>query len=513
MGRCGSRGAGIAEGAVAALRRTILVTALASALFGGVAAPAVAQRSTPDSFADLAERVLPAVVNISTTQIVRNEGGNAERPGGGGRGAPQVPPGMPFEDLFRDYLERSQPRSNTPPRRVQSLGSGFVIDPSGYIVTNNHVVKDADEIVIRFHDDTQLEAKVAGRDTKTDLALLKVEPKRPLVSLKWGDSDTTRVGDWVIAVGNPFGLGGSVTAGILSARQRDFNSGPYDDYLQTDAAINRGNSGGPMMNTKGDVIGINTAIYSPTGGSIGIGFAVPSALASPVLAQLKESGIVKRGWMGVRIQSVNDDIAESLKLGGAARGALVASVDPKGPAAKAGIEGGDIILTFDGKEVNKMRRLPRVVAETPVNKTVKVEIWRKEQTITKNVLVAELKDDEEPKQTASTGGRRGGAAAELSLAGIGLSVSAIDDTLREKFDLGSDAKGVVVTKVEPAGPAGEKDLKPGDVILEINQDEVQTPAELNTKLGTATRSGKKSVLLLVDRKGDRRYVALNPGKS
>ena len=293
-----------------------------------VSAP-VQARSAPDSFADLAERLLPSVVNISTTQVQKKSE----------KGGPQVPrfsEESPFQDFFKEFFDRQQ--RDTPQRRATSLGSGFVISDSGYVVTNNHVIAEADEVTVTLHDDTKLEAKLIGRDPKTDLALLKVEPKSPLVAVPFGDSGKTRVGDWVVAIGNPFGLGGTVTAGIVSARQRDINSGPYDDFIQTDASINRGNSGGPMFNLKGEVIGINTAIFSPSGGSVGIGFAIPANLARPIIEQLQQYGKARRGWLGVRIQTVTDEIAQSLGLE-KATGALVASLNKDGPAEKTQDQG------------------------------------------------------------------------------------------------------------------------------------------------------------------------------
>ncbi|MEM1398685.1 MAG: Do family serine endopeptidase, partial [Pseudomonadota bacterium] len=322
--------------------------------------------NAPDSFADLAERLLPAVVNISTTQ----RGPQREGPE-----VPQFPEGSPFEEFFRDFLER-QERNGQPQRRANSLGSGFIVAEEGIVVTNFHVIEGADEITVILQDDTNLKAEVIGRDEKTDIAVLKVEPDEPLPSVPWGDSNAMRVGDWVVAIGNPFGLGGTVTAGIVSARQRDINAGPYIDYLQTDASINRGNSGGPMFNLDGEVIGINTAIYSPSGGSVGIGFAIPSTQASVIVDQLLEFGRTRRGWLGVRIQQVTDEIAESLDLDGA-RGALVASVTPTGPAEEAGITQGDVIVQFDGKDVTTSRTLPRIVAETQVGKAVSVQVWRR----------------------------------------------------------------------------------------------------------------------------------------
>ena len=354
------------------------------AAFAVTAGPAEA-RDFPGSFSELAERLTPSVVNISTAQKVSVPQQGFEF---------QFPPGSPFEEFFKDFLERHRGKEGTPQRRqVTSLGSGFVIDGSGLVVTNNHVIAEADEITVITHDGEKLEAKLLGKDPKTDLALLKVEPTRPLQALKWGDSRISKVGDWVLAIGNPFGLGGTVTAGIISARGRDINAGPYDDFLQTDAAINRGNSGGPLFNLDGEVIGISTAIYSPTGGSVGIGFAVPSQLARPVIEQLQKFGRTRRGWLGVNIQTVTDEIAEGLGLE-KAQGALVARVTEGGPAAAAGLEQGDVVLEFDGRPVEEMRTLPRIVAETSVGQEVQVKVWRKGETQSFKVTLGELEEAE-----------------------------------------------------------------------------------------------------------------------
>src|SRR5579872_1746096 len=358
-----------------------------------------AARPGPDGFADLAEKLLPAVVNVSTTQTLKPDAKSGDKQNE--PEMPQFPPGSPFEEFFKDFFkhqgqgQRGGGQPEALPRKATSLGSGFIIDPRGYVVTNNHVIADSDDITVTLHDNTSLKAEVVGRDSKTDIALLKVKSDKPLPASGWGDSDVSRVGDWVLAIGNPFGLGGSVTAGILSARQRDINSGPYDDFLQTDAAINRGNSGGPMFNMDGQVIGINTAIYSPSGGSIGIGFAIPSSLAKPVVAELigEPDHQVHRGWLGVRIQGVTDEIAESLGLD-KARGALVAGVNDHGPAQQAGIQPGDIILSFDGKAVTDVRHLPRLVAETRVDKVVPVTVWRKKQETRLTVKVGRLVETE-----------------------------------------------------------------------------------------------------------------------
>ncbi|MFN4089912.1 MAG: DegQ family serine endoprotease [Alphaproteobacteria bacterium] len=485
------------HGPVATVRRALI--AVTGAVLLSVALPAWAPtvapawaKAPPDSFADLSEKVVPAVVNISTTQTLKRD----ERPD------QPVPPGSP-EEFFRDFFDRQRPQAT--PRRAMSLGSGFIVDPDGYIVTNHHVIKDADEIVVRMHDDRQFEAEIVGRDSKTDIALLKVKSEAPLPFLEFGDSDAMRVGDWVIAIGNPFGLGGTVTAGIISARQRDINAGPYDDFIQTDASINRGNSGGPLVGLDGKVVGVATAIFSPSGGSVGIGFAVPASLAGPIVDQLREFGETRRGWLGVRIQTVTDEIAESLGLK-EHRGALVASVTPGGPAEQAGIQPGDVILTFDGKRVDRMRRLPRIVAESRIGKEAPAEIWRKGEAVTLQVTVGELKEGEEAGSAAvSEEPPRGEDEAVPSL---GLSLSAITPELRTRHGLAEDSKGVVVTSVEAGGPAEDKGLQEGDVIVEVNQDAVARPDDVVQQVETSRKDGKRSILLLLERKGDLRFVAV-----
>jgi serine protease Do len=465
-------------------------------------------RPAPDSFADLAARLLPSVVNISTAQTLKSDRGR-ERPG---PEIPQFPPGSPFEEFFRDFFEHGMPKGGRPeaqPRKATSLGSGFIIDPTGYVVTNNHVIADADEITVILHDDTNLKAEVVGRDTKTDIALLKVKTDKPLNAAAWGDSEASRVGDWVLAIGNPFGLGGSVTAGILSARQRDINSGPYDDFLQTDASINRGNSGGPMFNMDGQVIGINTAIYSPSGGSIGIGFAIPSNLAKAVVAELlnEPDHNVHRGWLGVRIQAVTDEIAESLGLD-KAKGALIASVSDNGPAQSAGIQAGDVVLSFDGKDVSDMRRLPRLVAETPVGRTVPVTLWRKRQERAVQVTVGRLEENEQQQASTQEAPKKTAKDETGVVKTLGLTLSGLTADLKEKFSLAGDAKGVVVVDVAKDSPAAAKGVRPGDLIMEAAQEEVKSPREVSGKIDEAKKSGRKSILLLVERQGDLRFIAL-----
>ena len=457
----------------------------------GAAVPAAAQSTAPETFADLAESLSPAVVNISTRQSV----------GDAGPTPPDIPEGSPFEDLFRDFFDRNR----RGPRSVSSLGSGFVIDPQGYVVTNNHVIENADEIVVNFADGSSLPAELVGRDPKTDLALLKLEPDEPLPAVPFGDSATMRVGDWVMAIGNPFGLGGSVSAGIISARNRDINAGPYDDFIQTDAAINRGNSGGPLFNLAGQVIGVNTAIISPTGGSIGIGFAVPANLARSVIDQLREFGETRRGWIGVRIQTVTPEIAESLDLAAPA-GALVADVTADGPAAEGGVEAGDVILRFDGREVDDMRDLPRIVAETDVGETVRVTVWRDGATQTLRVTLGRLEEaEQEMAALAESEEDEGETAAGDAL---GMALATLSGERRAEFGIGDDVEGVVVSAVDEDSEAFEKGVRAGDVIVEVAQQPVSEPAEVAAKVEEVRESGRSSVLFLVNSEGELRFVAL-----
>jgi serine protease Do len=452
-------------------------------------------RTAPESFADLADRLLPAVVNISTTQVIEGQPGVE---------IPQLPEGSPFEEFFREFFERNQQPQTR--RRATSLGSGFIIDPDGYIVTNNHVIQDADEVTVILQDETRLEAEVIGRDPKTDVAILKVEPPTPLPALTFGDSDAVRVGDWIMAIGNPFGFGGSVTAGIISARGRDINAGPYDNFLQTDASINRGNSGGPMFNLDGEVIGINTAIFSPSGGNVGIGFAIPSNGAQAVVNQLIEFGEVRRGWLGVRIQQVTDDIAETLGLP-EAKGALVASVIADGPADDAEIKAGDVILEFDEKPIPEMRRLPRVVAETNVGKSVPVKVWRDGRERVLNVAVGALKEGEEQLAQAEEPSENG-TASTFEIEPLGMSVSGLSDALREQYELRDETKGIVITAIDVEGPAAEKNIRVGDIIVEVSGDEIESPDQLATAVEKAIAAEQKSVLLLIEGGGGLRFVAV-----
>ena len=491
----------------ARLRVSFLAVAVAALPFIAAPNPAVARALGPDVVSDVAEKVIDAVVNISTSQRV-----NAPR-SPTARENPQVPPGSQLEEFFEEFLKRRGPREGgpterAPPRRVSSLGSGFVIDPSGLIVTNNHVIADADEVTVIFNDKTRLKAEVVGRDQKTDMALLRVKPEKPLVAVQFGDSEVLRLGEWVVAIGNPFGLGGTVTAGIVSARNRDINSGPYDNYIQTDASINRGNSGGPLFNLKGEVIGVNTAIISPSGGSIGIGFAIPAKTAVAVIGQLQQFGETRRGWLGVRIQQVTDDIADSLGVK-PPRGALIAGIDEKGPAKPAGLEPGDVIVKFDGRDIKDMRDLPRIVADTPVGKEVDVAIVRKGKEETKKVTLGRLEDSEKPQPASATKSEPEQEKPVVKKA-LGLDLADLNDELRRRHRIKDGVKGVVITSVEANSSAAEKRLSVGDVIVEVAQQSVATAEDVTKRIEALKTEGRRSALLLVSNaEGEVRFVALS----
>ncbi|AHJ68686.1 DegQ family serine endoprotease [Granulibacter bethesdensis] len=466
-------------------------------------------REAPASFADLAEKLLPGVVNISSTTTI------ARGPEGPGPDMPQFPPGSPFEKFFRDFMNRhplpGQPHGGEEgaPRRAQSLGSGFIVDAKeGIVVTNNHVIDGADEITVILQDNTPLKAKVLGRDERLDIAVLQVTPPKdkPLTAVQFGDSDKERVGDWVLAIGNPFGLGGSVTAGIVSARGRDIHQGPYDDFIQTDAAINRGNSGGPLFNMDGQVIGINTAIYSPSGGSIGIGFAIPSRLAQNVVDQIRKFGRARRGWLGVRIQQVTPEIAESLGLK-ETNGAMIAGVNEGGPADKAHLQNGDIILKFNNQDVKDMHSLPRIVAETPIDETVPVVVWRGGKRVTLDARVGEMPDD--VKQAAAEKAKPGSSnSAQLVIRELGVTVTALSPEVREHFNLQGDQKGVVIANIASGSAAEQRGLKPGDIIVEVQQEPVAAPKDITQRLEAVRKQGRKSVLLLIQGQDGLRWVPL-----
>jgi serine protease Do len=490
----------------------------------------------PASVADLAQGLLDAVVNISTSQKVKDEGNVA---------SPKVPDGSPFQEFFNDFFkDKNNQNSN---HKVSSLGSGFVIDPKGYIVTNNHVIEGADDIEVIFPNGNKLKAKLIGTDTKTDLSVLKVEPKAPLTAVHFGDSATMRIGDWVMAIGNPFGLGGSVTVGIVSARGRNINAGPYDNFIQTDAALNKGNSGGPLFNMRGEVIGINTAIISPSGGSIGIGFSVPSEIAIGVVKQLMDFGETRRGWLGVRIQPVTDDVAQSLGLA-SAKGALVAGIIKGGPVDNGSIKAGDVILNFDGKAVNEMRDLSRVVAESLVGKEVDVIVLRDGKQQTVKVTLGRLED---AKQTAAAagsaapglapddnnkdGGKNGNdgiinpdqgddgddgsdddqgdqspaPAPEATQDVLGLKLSTLSAENRKTFGIADSVDGVVIMTVSPGSAAADKGLKPGDVVVEVAQEFMQSPSAISAKVASLKKEGRRNAqMMIASPNGDLRFIAV-----
>ncbi|TWB92010.1 serine protease Do [Bradyrhizobium macuxiense] len=460
----------------------------------------------PEGIADIAEKVIDAVVNISTSQTIEANKGGA---------MPQLPPGSPFEEFFDDFFKNrrgpggkgGEKGGEFQPRKTNSLGSGFIVDTAGIVVTNNHVIADADEINVILNDGTKIKAEVVGVDKKTDLAVLKFKPPKPLTAVKFGDSDKIRLGDWVVAIGNPFSLGGTVTAGIVSAKNRDISQGPYDSYIQTDAAINRGNSGGPLFNLDGEVIGVNTLIISPTGGSIGLGFAVPSKTVAGVVDQLQKFGELRRGWLGVRIQQVTDEIADSLNIK-PARGALVAGIDDKGPAKPAGIEPGDVVVKFDGKDVKDPKDLSRIVADTAVGKEVDVVIIRKGNEETRKVTLGRLEDNDKVQQ-ANAKPKDDTAEKPVTQKALGLDLAALSKDLRTKYKIKDSVKGVVVTGVDNASDAAEKRLSAGDVIVEVAQEAVSSAADIKKRVDQLKKDGKKSVLLLVSNgDGELRFVAL-----
>jgi len=492
-----------------ARRWRVFLAAIVVGAASTVVSPALARG--PEGIADVAEKVIDAVVNISTSQTVEARGD--------GRGTmPQLPPGSPFEEFFDDFFknrrgpgskngEKNGDKNNDNPlRKTNSLGSGFIVDASGIVVTNNHVIADADEINVILNDGTKIKAEIVGIDKRTDLAVLKFKPPKELVAVKFGDSDKLRLGDWVIAIGNPFSLGGTVTAGIVSAKNRDISSGPYDSYIQTDAAINRGNSGGPLFNLDGEVIGVNTLIISPSGGSIGIGFAVPSKTVAGVVDQLRQFGELRRGWLGVRIQTVTDEIAESLNIK-PARGALVAGVEDKGPAKPAGIEPGDVVIKFDGKDIKDPRDLSRVVADTAVGKEVEVVIIRKGQEETRRVTLGRLQDPDKIQAAAKTDERPEKPVTQKAL---GLELTTLSKDLRTRYKIKDSVKGVLVTGVDANSDAVEKRLSAGDVIVEVAQESVSDATDIKKRVDQLKKDGKKSILLLVSNaNGELRFVALS----
>ena len=453
-------------------------------------------RGAPESFADLAEELSPSVVNITTSTTIAGVTDQAR---------PQIPEGSPFEDLFRDFFNNGE-GGQARPRRSSALGSGFVISADGYIVTNNHVIDKADEIVIEFFDGKELVAELVGRDPKTDIAVLKVEATEPLPFVGFGDSDIARVGDWVMAIGNPLGQGFSVSAGIISARNRTLRSGPYDDFIQTDAAINRGNSGGPLFNMNGEVIGVNTAIISPNGGSIGLGFSMSSRVVSRVVNQLKEYGETRRGWLGVQIQDIDSDMAEALGLEKVS-GALVSGV-PDGPGADAGILSGDVILSFDGVEVEDTRGLVTIVGNADVGKVVDVIIFRDGSSKTIKVTLGRREAAEKEKIVPTA---KVPEKIKESVK-LGMKLLTINAETRTQLNLPEDLNGVAVLDVAETSDAFEKGIRAGDVIVEAGRTKVTDVNDISDIFENAINSGRKSILLLVKRGDNSRFVGLSLSK-
>ena len=444
-------------------------------------------KGAPSSFSNLVEKLSPSVVNITTSSTVPNRQ----------ELNPQLPPGSPFEDLFKDFMDRGQNGAPRRQRRGTALGSGFIISADGYVVTNNHVIENADQIEIEFFDGRFMEASVVGTDPKTDVALLKVKTKDKLSFVSFGDSNVSKVGDWVLAIGNPLGQGFSVSAGIISARGRAL-SGSYDDFIQTDAAINRGNSGGPLLNMDGEVIGVNTAILSPNGGSIGIGFSMSSAVVEKVVEQLKTFGETRRGWLGVRIQDVTEDVAEALGIE-KTDGALVTDV-PEGPAKDGGLKSGDVIIEFDGKKIKDTRELVRIVGDSSVGKKVLVKVLRDGKEVSLSVKLGRLEDNIASSQPV----RKSTKKVEFA----GMTLSNVDREVAEEFGIDENIKGVVIVDVKEGSVAEEKGLKKGDVIIQVNRVKISSTDELK-KLNEEAKSAKKtSVLMLILRNGMRRFIGL-----
>jgi serine protease Do len=454
--------------------------------------PSASVQIAPPSFSSLIEAVQPAVVSIASTRMMAP---NAMRQ------IPdlELPEGSPFKKFFEEHFKGRIPEA-MPNAEMQAMGSGFIVDPEGFIVTNNHVIDGAEEITVILHDGTRHVAKLKGRDPKTDLALLKIESDEELPYVRFGDSEKTKVGDWVVAMGSPFGLGGSVSAGIISARGRDIHSGPYDDYLQIDAPINRGNSGGPLFDASGKVVGINTAIFSPSGGSVGIGFAIPAALAEPVIAELQSTGRVARGWLGVHIQSVDKTLAESLNLE-KEEGALVSSVEPDSPADRSGLKVGDVILNFNGEDVEDARVLPRMVANTDDGDRVNVSVWRDGKRKSLDVTLGSLPSE----ATLAMGGTE---AAEDGTPKLGVTLSALSKEAKEHYNLSDDEVGVLIVDVASNSPAAKHGLKRGDIIARIGQTRVTRPDEVVDAVKRIAKEERKTVLLLIKRDGVSRFVAV-----
>jgi serine protease Do len=491
---------------VAAAMQAGFVQRAVAAVSPGPAPAATAPASTgvlPGSFAGLVKKVTPAVVNVATTGEVPAQEATQN----------PFPPGSPFHEFFKHYFE-GQPGNGQgePMEKIHALGSGFIIDPSGYVVTNNHVIDSADKITVILNDGKRYPAKVVGADKKTDLALLKIDAGHPLPYVSFGDSSKAEVGDWVVAIGNPFGLGGTVTAGIVSARGRDIHSGPYDSFLQIDAPINRGNSGGPLFNEKGQVIGINSAIYTPNGGSVGIGFAIPSDQAQPVLAQLREHGYVARGWLGVEVQPVTADVADSLGLKGN-EGALVASVMPNSPAAKAGVHPGDVITSYNGHPITQLKDLPQLVARTKAGEQVPMKVWRQGHETDLQVAIASSPQEKQQEQASVQPGSTEQGTTSQSADKLGLALTNLTPAVRGRYGIPQDEHGVLVVGVQNDGPGARQGLRAGDVIQMVGQKEVTSSKQVAQAVDQAAEAKRKSVLLLVKRGDQSRFIAVPFGQA
>jgi serine protease Do len=449
-------------------------------------------KEVPDSFADLVEKLIPSVVNISATRVIETRTQNP---------FPfQFPPGHPFEDLFKDFDKGGSPQK----RKTQSLGSGFIIDKSGIIITNNHVIQSAEGIFVKLTNGKEYEAKLLGTDPTSDVAIIKINTKDNLKAVTFADSDKARVGDWVIAIGNPFGLGGTVTAGIISARNRDISLGKYDDFIQTDAPINQGNSGGPLFNIKGEVVGINSAILSNSGGSVGIGFAIPSNFAKNVVKQITEFGEIKRGYIGVRIQEVTKEIADSLGLK-SQEGALISSSSIGGPAEKAGIEAGDIILEFNNKKVDNMRKLPKIVADTPIGQSVEVKIWRNKTILTKNITVAKLEETSDFKNQNS----KEAASAVVTIKELGIKIRNISKEDIETRPSLKDRRGVYILEISSDSPLALLPVQEGEIITAIGNNQISNIKSFEEQLKNEKRKNLKSILLtILDSKNQTKFVGV-----
>jgi serine protease Do len=472
--------------------------------------PWITGRATVTSFAPLVSEIIPAVVNVSAVQRPGKAAADEAPAIGGfspvnGRNTASGLPSSALDELLRRFFDDQQHRI-APKTPGLALGSGFIIDPNGYVVTDYHVLENADNIIVTFHDSTQHKARIVGRDVLTDLALLKVDSPQPLPYVRWGDSDAARVGDWVLAIGNPFGLDDTVSSGIISARGRDIHAGPYDDFLQIDASINRGNSGGPTFDLHGRVIGINSAIYSPNGGSVGIGFAIPANLAKPVVEQLKEHGKVERGWLGIQIQEVTPEIARGFGLAKPA-GALVAGLGADGPAARAGFAQGDVILTVNGHDINRMRDLPLVIAEMPVGRSADVTVWRRDRGITLRPVIGEMPESPEIADL----GQGENEARQMSPTDVvtGLKLAPLTAKQRQRLHVPGNINGVVVTAIGGDSPLAGLDLVPGDVVQTIDQQPVASPKDALAKIEAAATSPNKTVVMLINRHGTSRYLALS----